>query len=142
LFGSIAVSNGFAFSFSSIAGVIYVVEHTSSLNPAAWMELERRFGSGGLEWVFDPAAMTERRFYRVRALFAPEPQLTSPEWKGSGMEFKLNTTPGARYVVEYKDDLNDPMWVELSRHDAVGGPLAISDPGPHGTSRFYRVRVE
>lgn len=136
------VSNGFTFSFTSMAGIIYVVEHTASLNPAAWVELERRFGAGAVELVIDANALAERRFYRVRALYAPNPGLKAPVWNGGNLELQLNTVPGARYVVEYKEHLDDPDWIELFRQEATGSSLEISDPGPHGASRFYRARVE
>ena len=142
LFVDGVVSNGFSFYFASIAGVLYVVEHTAVLNPAAWIELERRLGVGGSELVIDPAAADDGRFYRVRALFAPGPSLKSPVWNGGGLEFQFNTVPGARYVLEYKNQLEDPAWIELSRHDATGSTLTVSDPGPPGESRFYRIKVE
>ena len=135
-------TNGFMFHFTSVAGVLYVVEHTAALSPASWIELERRFGIGGIETVIDPDVSSDGRFYRVRALFAPSPGLKPPTWNGPVLEFQFNTVPGARYVIEYKNTLDAANWTELSRHDATGSSLTISDPGPHGESRFYRIKVE
>lgn len=135
-------TNGFMFHFTSVAGVLYVVEHTAALSPASWIELERRFGIGGIETVIDPDVSSDERFYRVRALFAPSPGLKPPTWNGSALEFQFNTVPGARYVIEYKNTLDAANWMELSRHDATGSSLTVTDPGPHGESRFYRIKVE
>ncbi len=46
-------------------------EYRDSLSAGPWVELERRFGLGGLEMVTDPQAPSATRFYRVRVLFAP-----------------------------------------------------------------------
>lgn len=60
------VPSGFSFSFQSVNGVLYVSEYRDTLSPGAWIELERRTGSGGLETISDATAQRARRFYRVR----------------------------------------------------------------------------
>ena len=59
--------NCFSFTFQTMPGVLYVTEYKESLTDGVWTELERRFGSGGLELVTDPAAGGTMRWYRVRA---------------------------------------------------------------------------
>ena len=66
-------TNGFRFSFASIAGVIYVVDYKNTFDAGVWTELERRFGVGGLEIVADTTAGASLRFYRVWAVYVPPP---------------------------------------------------------------------
>jgi len=135
-------TNGFSFTFESIDDVLYVTEHSESISSGPWTELERRFGSGGTETVTDPEAGAATRFYRVWAVFAPSPKLGSATWTGSEVSFSVPTVAGARYVVEYKDGLEAPSWMELEERLGTGEVLEINDPGPLPASRFYRVRVE
>jgi hypothetical protein len=140
---SLGQTNGvFRFSFTSLAGVIYIVEYTSILPNGPWTELERRVGVGGLEIVTDPSAGDGMRFYRLRALYAPPPRLRSLNWTGGALNFGFPTVSGANYIVQYKDHLEDPTWLELFRQTGDGSPLSISDSNPTGPSRFYRVKVE
>jgi hypothetical protein len=135
-------TNGFRFSFTSLAGVIYIVEYTSTLPNGPWIQLERRVGIGGLEIVTDPSAGSGVRFYRVRALYAPPPRLRSMNWTGGALNFGFPTVSGAIYIVQYKDHLEDPTWLELFRQTGDGSPLSITDSNPTGPTRFYRVKVE
>jgi hypothetical protein len=106
------------------------------------MELERRFGIGGLEIVTDTSADGAARFYRVRALYAPSPMVSSVSWSGGAANFSFATVPGAVYVVQYKERLDDAIWLELSRQIGTAAPVVVSDPNPARPSRFYRVQVE
>jgi hypothetical protein len=135
-------TNGFRFSFTSLAGVIYIVEYTSTLPNGPWTQLERRVGIGGLEIVTDPSAGDGVRFYRVRALYAPPPRLRSINWTGNTLNFGCPTVSGAIYIVQYKDHLEDPTWLELFRQTGDGSPLSITDSNPTGPTRFYRIKVE
>lgn len=135
-------NNGFRFSFQSIAGVLYIAEYKDSMSTGAWTELERRFGAGGVELVMDANAAGAGRFYRVRALYAPPPTMSAPALTTDAVNFNFPTVAGAIYVVEYKTNLVDAAWLELSRQAGTGGPILVSDPNPPGASRFYRVRVE
>jgi alpha-tubulin suppressor-like RCC1 family protein len=137
-----AAANGFRFSFTSLPAVLYIAEFKDTLSLATWTELERRFGVGGLEVVTDPSALGAARFYRVRALYAPPPRVTSTAWNGSALSFSFTTVPDAIYVIQYKDHLNDPAWQEFSRQTGTGAPIVISDPSPAAPSRFYRLQVE
>lgn len=134
-------SNGFRFSFQSIAGVLYIAEYRDQVTTGAWTELERRFGAGGVEVVTDANAGGEGRFYRVRALYAPPPLLSTAAWVDNTMSFGFPTADGAIYVVEYKTNLADSVWLELSRQAGTGAPILVNDPNPSGASRFYRVRL-
>jgi len=59
------------------------------------------------------------------------------------MTFEWETIPGQTYRVEYKDNLNDPVWTALFANDllangsSLSATVSITGPPPH---RFYRVR--
>jgi hypothetical protein len=95
-----------------------------------------------LETVTDTSAGGAMRFYRVRALYAPSPAMTSATWTGNAVSFVFPTVDGAIYVVQYKTNLTDSVWLELSRQTGTGAPIVMSDPSTPGPSRFYRVSVE
>jgi alpha-tubulin suppressor-like RCC1 family protein len=135
-------ASGFQFSFTSLAGVLYVVEFKDNLTAAAWSELERRFGVGGLEIVTDPTAGGAMRFYRVRALYVAAPKVSVLSFGGGAASFSFASVAGAVYAVQYKNRLDDPEWIELSRQPGTGGAILITDPAPPASSRFYRIRVE
>ena len=82
------------------------------------------------------------RFYRVRALFAPPPKVGLPSWSGGAVNFSFPTVAGANYIVQFKTNLNDSIWLEVSRQTGTGAPIVVNDPNPPGPSRFYRVKVE
>jgi len=135
-------SSGFSFTFQSIGGVIYVVEYKNDLNAAAWTELERRFGIGGIETVVDGTAAGALRLYRVRALYAPSPLLSGVIGGVSAVSFSFSTVVGANYVVQFNTNLNAPVWQELFRQSGTGAPIVVNDPASNAPSRFYRVKVE
>jgi len=135
-------SNGFSFTFQGIAGVIYVVEYKTDFAAASWIELERRHSAGGMELVTDPSAGDAMRLYRVRALYAAAPSLSRAAVAVGTVSFDFPTVPGAKYVVQYKTNLNDSAWFELFRQTGTGAPIVVNDPTAAEPSRFYRVKVE
>jgi hypothetical protein len=61
-----------------------------------------------------------------------------PEGK---FQFTLGGTSGARYVVEYSDDL--VQWQELTRVTLTGSTVVVSDPEASTKSwRYYRARTD
>jgi hypothetical protein len=54
----------------------------------------------------------------------------------------LESDAGRRYTLEYTHSLDSSTWEGLSAVPGSGGALALSDPTPTDTRRFYRVRVE
>jgi hypothetical protein len=64
-------AGGFRFSFTSLPGVLYIVEYKDILAGGPWTEQERRTGVGGVEVFTYASADGASRFYRVRALYAP-----------------------------------------------------------------------
>jgi hypothetical protein len=72
----------------------------------------------------------------------PPPVLQSSEAVGETFQFSFSSALGATYVIEWSASLNPPVWVELERRTGTGGTESVTDLGPLGESRFYRVRVE
>ncbi|MFO1514390.1 MAG: immunoglobulin domain-containing protein, partial [Verrucomicrobiota bacterium] len=134
-------TDGFRFSFTSIAGVIYVVEYKDNLTAGAWNELERRFGAGGLETVRDDSPNAAGRFYRVRALYAPSPKLGAISESGSALNFSFATVEGAQYVVEYTDQLAPPTWQALQTISGTGSSVNVSNSVATIAQRFFRLRL-
>jgi hypothetical protein len=118
------------------------VGYKNSLDAGAWTELERRFGLGGLETVTDANAAGAMRLYRVRALYAPSPKMSAESWTGNAVNFNFPTVAGVIYVVQYKTNLNDSVWLELFRQSGTGAPIVVNDSNSAGASRFYRIKVE
>ena len=131
----------FRFAFNGLPAVLYIIEYRSTLTSGSWTELERRFGAGGLEIVTDKTASGAARFYRVRSLYAPPPSMSAITMSGGALSFSFATVSGAVYVIQYKERLEDPAWLELSRQTGTGAPQQITDVTPDAASRFYRVEV-
>jgi hypothetical protein len=60
---------------------------------------------------------------------------------GSNAKFSFRTEAGPNYVVEYKSELMDPGWIQLSTNPGTGGVIDVSDSALGVASRFYRVRL-
>jgi alpha-tubulin suppressor-like RCC1 family protein len=61
-----STTNGFAFSFPSQKGHVYLVESSNSLRDANWTPLPLIAGTGRILTVTDPTPTGAQRFYRVR----------------------------------------------------------------------------
>jgi hypothetical protein len=69
-----------------------------------------------------------------------QPVLLDAAFNGEQFSFTLQTKTGFTYVIEYKNNLNDPAWTPLTTVPGIGGPQLISDPAPAAHMRFYRAR--
>jgi len=134
-------TGGFHFGFNSVADVIYIVEYRNDLNTGGWLELERRFGAGGLEIVTDASASGPKRFYRVRALYAPAPQLAAATLSGGSVNFGFATVNGAQYVVECTGQLAPPDWHEVRTISGTGGAIICTNSTLAAPQMFFRLRV-
>ncbi len=71
--------------------------------------------------------------------------VASPQAKpGGGMVIRFNTGLDRIYRVEFKDNLNDPVWLPLGADiPGTGGTIEVTDPVSIITTpvRFYHVRV-
>jgi alpha-tubulin suppressor-like RCC1 family protein len=59
-------ADGFKFSFTSLPGVLYIVETKNILADPGWSELTRKPGTGATIVINDPKPPGPTRFYRVR----------------------------------------------------------------------------
>jgi hypothetical protein len=58
------------------------------------------------------------------------------------LAFAWPTLPGQTYQIEYKDDLNDPVWIPLSVPlPGNGGILALTNYVGASPHRFFRLKV-
>jgi hypothetical protein len=74
---------------------------------------------------------------------APEPPEIASVTHAEGVtQVKLNSVPGLNYVLEYKDQLDNPAWTPLGSVPGNGAILTLLDPAATAATRFYRVRVE
>jgi hypothetical protein len=69
------------------------------------------------------------------------PIITSMELLGGIFQLTFETKGGQTYVVEYKNNLTDPIWTPLQTVLGDGFEHQVIDPGPLPTARFYRVRM-
>ncbi len=72
---------------------------------------------------------------------AASPVITSVSMNLSTFMLTVPTEVGPTYVLEYKNDLEDPSWTGLTTIKGTGLPIPITDNGLTNTTRFYRVRV-
>jgi len=85
----------------------------------------------------------------ISMIFIPVPPIviTNTAMTGSTFSFKFNAVGGAKYFIDYKDNLMDPNWTTLGAvtgvvDTAVGpDPLTTVTDSTGGASRLYRVRV-
>ena len=65
---------------------------------------------------------------------------------GDRFRFTFTGITGFNYVVEYKNELEANIWLELERRPGSGGLETITDststPNLPGATRVYRVKVE
>ena len=72
---------------------------------------------------------------------AASPVINSLSFNSSTFMLTVPTEVGPTYVVEYKDDLEDPSWNVLTTVSGTGLSIPITDNGLTNATRFYRVRV-
>jgi hypothetical protein len=59
-------SGRFGVLLQTFAGKKYVLEYKTSLASSTWMTATVLYGTGGYQYLIDPAASGPQRFYRVR----------------------------------------------------------------------------
>jgi hypothetical protein len=69
------------------------------------------------------------------------PTLAAPEAVGSGISVPVPSVAGLSYLLEYKNDLQDPVWTAVSSWlPGTGDILVLQDTNVLSAPRFYRVR--
>jgi hypothetical protein len=74
---------------------------------------------------------------------AKSPLITQPRQSGSTLIFHFQSEIGPTYVVQYKDDLNQPLWETLTSYHGDGSQLPVTDNvSATNQSRFYRIHLQ
>ena len=60
---------------------------------------------------------------------------------GGTLELHWATRAGQTYAVDYKDDLNAPVWTPLWTNTAFGNTLSFTNATHTGAQRFFRIRA-
>jgi len=70
-----------------------------------------------------------------------QPVLLDAAFDGQEFQFTVHTKTGFSYVIEYKDNLNNPSWTPLTTLPGTGEPQLVIDPAPAPQMRYYRARA-
>jgi hypothetical protein len=74
------------------------------------------------------------------ALLSP-PTVTAGIRMGTNFTFSFATLPGSRYLVQFKNTLNDLLWQTLTTITGDGNVKFILDDTATTPQRFYRATV-
>ena len=69
------------------------------------------------------------------------PNFTSSVRNGNNFEMSWATQAGEKYAVEYKNDLNAPVWTPLVTNTATGLTLSYTNTILAPPQRFFRIRL-
>ena len=108
-----------------------------------WYSQAADFAQAATIQVLAGQTVTNINFYQ-RPIPVPPSNLSlpAPLANGTELKFHLPTVFGVNYVLEYKDGLNDTTWKLVQSIDGNGSTLAIADPAPAASQRFYRIRMQ
>jgi hypothetical protein len=84
-------------------------------------------------------AQSDSETITVEVLAAPN--FTSSLLRGSQIELTWSARTNKQYAVDYKDDLNAPMWIPLTTNTADGDFLSYTNFTTNATQRFFRIRT-
>ena len=54
----------------------------------------------------------------------------------------FSTQFGPVYALDYKINLKDPAWQEITNLNGTGSPMTVTDNSMTNSTRFYRVQVQ
>ena len=84
--------------------------------------------------------LSASRSFSVTVL--PPPQLLNLALEGTTFTFSFAGLNGQTYQLEYKNDLNEPLWLPLgSAIPGTGAFLTLTDDVSLSSARFYRLRL-
>lgn len=69
------------------------------------------------------------------------PTTITPSLSGPNLDLSFPTQLGKSYTVQFKTNLTDPAWSNLTVTNGTGGTAIVSDPAG-GAQRFYRLLVQ
>ena len=147
---SINVSNGVAvITWSSISGRSYRVQYKQNLTDANWTDLPPDVtATSATTSKTDAVGSVPRRFYRVvmlgtESVPAAHPPINVSLGVSNGMAtVSWNAVTGRTYQVQYKLNLTDTNWLDLSSPVTAAAGIATKADSVAGLSRrFYRVML-
>jgi len=90
--------------------------------------------------VTDSAGLSATNSFAVVVTEPPVPMIQSLTISNGTASIIWNTVPGENYRLQYKNDLSDPSWVEISPiAEADGESLMRADDISGIAQRYYRV---
>jgi hypothetical protein len=73
----------------------------------------------------------------------PPTTLVSPTLQGGKLSCSLQSQLGLQYVLQYKNNIDDPTWTTVSITSGNGQQITLTDTTSAGSPhRFYRVQVQ
>ena len=108
-----------------------------------WYYQATNFAGAATIQVLAGQTVTNINFYQRPAPTPPSVlSMPAPVANGTELKFHLPTVFGVNYILEYKDDLNDPTWKPAQSIGGNGSKLVIADPAPTAPVRLYRIRMD
>jgi hypothetical protein len=121
-----------------------------STNGTSWAELETATVALGPMALVGIGANSHRNNWLMTATFSDfqiqqgraQPRLRNPSYTGpTTFSASVDTQAGARYEIQYKNNLNDATWTTLMSIPGDGTVQPFNDTSATGPMRFYRVVV-
>jgi hypothetical protein len=69
----------------------------------------------------------------------PNPTITGVAPNGNGIAMTLNSLPGVSYLLQYKTNLMQADWVNITTNISAGNTIVITNAPGSDPDRFYRV---
>ncbi|HEX4265122.1 MAG TPA: Calx-beta domain-containing protein [Verrucomicrobiae bacterium] len=70
------------------------------------------------------------------------PLITNLRLSGTTFTLSVGSQAGFKDVLEYKNTLNDAIWIPVQTNSGNGETIGLTNTGVIGSSRFYRVHVQ
>jgi hypothetical protein len=100
-----------------------------------------RYPDGTANIVFMPGTATPRSANSLGGSGTP-PEFTAPVLVGETLALSWTTQAGQSYVVDYKDNLDAPVWTPFWTNVALGNTMSFTTPTTNTPQRFFRIRQE
>jgi hypothetical protein len=91
--------------------------------------------------VTDNGAPVRSDFETITVQVLAGPNFTSSVRNGNNFEMTWATLVGKKYAVDFKNDLNAPVWIPLQTNTAVGLSLSYTNSVQNPPQRFFRIRL-
>jgi hypothetical protein len=72
---------------------------------------------------------------------AVQPSMSRPRLSSGTASLTFSTEIGPVYALQYKTNLKDALWLELTNLDGTGSPATVTDSSITNSTRFYRIQV-